>query len=109
MPTIHLVDPRNSSATPEPQTFPTGSRLTDVVATFVTEKQKKKTPIAAVLGGKVVGLDSLLPEEEEPTVEFLLPVTRVPSSHATLGCPYYGTSRDAAFQRCRTGIWSDSR
>ena len=66
MPTIHLVDPRNSSATPEPQTFPTGSRLADVVATFVTEKtKKKKTPIAAVLGGKVVGLDSLLPEEEE--------------------------------------------
>ncbi|MDA7994305.1 MAG: hypothetical protein MPJ25_14860, partial [Pirellulales bacterium] len=72
MPTIHLVDPRNSSATPEPQTVPTGSRLADVVATFVTEKtKKKKTPIAAVLGGKVVGLDSLLPEEEEPTVEFL--------------------------------------
>jgi len=59
MPTIHLVDPKNSSASPEPKSFPAGARLADVVATFVTEKtKKKKTPIAAVLGGKVVGLDT---------------------------------------------------
>ncbi len=63
MPTIHLIDPKKSSASPDPRTFPEGSRLADVVATFVTEKtKKKKRPIAAVLAGKVVGLDSLLPE-----------------------------------------------
>ena len=74
MPTIQLVNPKDSSASPEPQSFPAGSRLADVVATFVTEKtKKKKRPIAAVLDGKVVGLDTLLPEEEEPTIEFLLP------------------------------------
>ena len=74
MPTIQLIDPKKSSVSPEPQSFPAGSRLADVVATFVTEKtKKKKRPIAAVLAGKVVGLDSLLPEEGEPAVEFLLP------------------------------------
>ena len=66
MPTIQLIDPKKSSVSPEPQSFPAGSRLADVVATFVTEKtKKKKRPIAAVLAGKVVGLDSLLPEEGE--------------------------------------------
>ena len=74
MPTIHLIDPKKSTASPEPQSFAAGSRLADVVATFVTEKtKKKKRPIAAVLDGKVVGLDTLLPEEGEPAVEFLLP------------------------------------
>ena len=73
MPTIHLVDPKTLLPRPNSD-LSNGLSSADVVATFVTEKtKKKKTPIAAVLGGKVVGLDSLLPEEEEPTVEFLLP------------------------------------
>ena len=74
MPTIHLIDPKKSTTPAEIKTFPSGTRLADIVATFVTEKTKrKKRPIAAVLDGKVVGLDSLLPEEGEPAVEFLLP------------------------------------
>jgi hypothetical protein len=40
MPTIHLIDPKKSTTPAEIKSFPSGTRLADIVATFVTEKTK---------------------------------------------------------------------
>jgi len=70
MPTITLLDPQNA-APPQPRSFASGSRLADVAEAVKAETAGKCQPIAAMVGGKLVGLDSLLPEEGEPTVELL--------------------------------------
>jgi threonyl-tRNA synthetase len=86
--TITLIDPQNATAPPQPRSFPTGSRLADVAEAVKGDTGGKCQPIAAMLAGKLVGLDSLLPEEGEPTVELLeagdpraLPVMRHSAAH----------------------------
>ncbi|NBS33568.1 MAG: threonine--tRNA ligase, partial [Planctomycetia bacterium] len=87
MPTITLIDPQNA-APPQPRSFSSGSRLADVAEAVKADTAGKWKPIAAMVAGKLVGLDSLLPEEGEPTVELLeagdaraLPVMRHSAAH----------------------------
>jgi len=88
MPTISLVDPCDSAAPAQPRSFAAGSRIADVAAAVRADTGGKCQPIAALLAGRLVGLDSLLPEEGESTVELLekgdpraLPVMRHSAAH----------------------------
>jgi hypothetical protein len=88
MPTISLVDPCDSAAPAQPRSCAAGSRIADVAAAVQADTGGKCQPIAALLAGRLVGLDSLLPEEGEPRVELLeqgdpraLPVMRHSAAH----------------------------
>lgn len=88
MPTIQLLDPTDPAAAPQSRSFTAGSRLADVAEAVRADTNGSCQPIAALLAGKLVGLDSLVPEAGEPTVELLqagdpraLPVMRHSAAH----------------------------
>ena len=85
MPTLSLPD---GAVREFPQAVRAGDAVAEIMPGAAAGKGKKGRPIAAMLDGKAVGLDTLLPREGAPAFEILfkgdpraLPVMRHSAAH----------------------------